>query len=82
MVGVVKQVNAETGFFVVETENGFTVFEVQGGDRIETGDVLSGSLESAACERVVNHSRSDELEVHVRDIVPTLAAAEALLHGE
>ena len=82
MVGIVKQVNAKTGFFVVETENGFTVFEVKDGDRIEPGDVLSGCLESAACEKVVNHSRSDELEVQVRDIVPTLAAAEALLHGE
>ena len=82
MVGVVKAVDQETGSFVVETEDSFTVFETEGADDVEAGDVIEGDLVSPTCDSVVNHSKDGELDVYVRDIVTTLAAAEALLGGE
>jgi hypothetical protein len=82
MEGVIKLVNEEMSLFAVETDNGFTVFEFDDTDHIERGDVVSGSLESAACDRLFNYSRNTELEVYVRDIVPTLEAAEALVYSD
>ncbi len=82
MEGVVKLVNEEMSLFTVETDNGFTVFEFEDADQIETGDVVSGSLESAACDSLFNHSKDAELEVYVRDIVSTLEAAEALVYSD
>ena len=82
MEGVVKFVNEEMNVFAVEMDNGFTVFEFVKTDHVETGDVVSGSLESAACDSLFNHSKDAELEVYVRDIVSTLEAAEALLYSD
>ena len=79
MEGIVKLVNEEMSLFAVETDDGFTVFEFAETDHIETGDVVSGSLEAAACDNLFNHSRDGELAVYVRDMVPTLEAAEALV---
>ena len=81
MEGVVKVVNEEMVLFAVETDDGFTVFELVEADQIETGDVVSGSLESAVCDNLFNYSRNAELEVYVRDMVPTLEAAEALVYS-
>jgi hypothetical protein len=82
MVGVVKAVAQETGLIVVETEDSFTVFETESADDVEAGDVIEGDLVSPTCDSVVNHSKDGEMDVYVRDIVNTLAAAEALLGGE
>ena len=62
MEGVVKFVNEDTNLFVVETENAFAVFELVDTDHIEPGDVVSGSLESGACESLFNNSKHEELE--------------------
>ena len=82
MEGVVKFVSEEMNVFAIETDNGFTIFELVETDHIELGDVVSGSLESAACNSLFNHSRGAKLEVYVRDIVPTLEAAEALVYSD
>jgi len=82
MVGVVKLVNRETGLFVVEAEDSFAVYETEDAGDVEAGDVIEGDLLSPTCEMVVNHSKDEEMDVYVRDIVTTLAAAEGLLHGE
>ncbi len=82
MEGVVKFVNEEMNVFAVETDNGFTVFELVETDHMETGDVVSGTLESAACDSLFNHSRDAKLEVYVRDIVSTLEAAEAFVYSD
>jgi hypothetical protein len=82
MEGVVKFVNEEMNVFAVETDNGFTVFEFVETDQIEAADVVSGSLESATCDSLFNHSKDAELEVYVRDMVPTLEAAEALVYSD
>jgi hypothetical protein len=57
------------------------VFEFEDTDQIETGDVVSGSLESATCDSLFNHSSDARLEVYVREMVPTLEAAEALVYS-
>ncbi len=78
MEGIVKVVNQETGYFAVETEDRFTVFETADADDIECGDAMVGNLDSTACESVLNTSKGEELKVYVREIVTTSAAAEAL----
>lgn len=55
------------------------VFEFMETDYIEIGDVVTGALESTACDSIFNHSRNEKLEVNVRDFVTTLEAAEALV---
>jgi len=82
MVGVVKLVNQETGVFIVEADDSFTVYETEDASDLEAGDVMEGDLLSPTCESVVNHSKDGEMDVYVRDIVTTLAAAEGLLYGE
>ena len=82
MEGIVSVVNEETGYFAVQTEDGFTVFGTADTDDIECGDVMVGDLDSTNCESVLNNSKGEELLVEVRDIVTTLAAAEALLFDE
>ena len=82
MVGVVKLVNQETGVFIVEADDSFTVYETEDANDLEAGDVMEGDLLSPTCESVVNHSKDGEMDVYVRDIVTTLAAAEGLLYGE
>ena len=81
MVGVVKLVNQETGFFVVEIEDSFIVLESEDAGDVEAGDVIEGNLLSTTCDSVVNHSDDAKMDVYIRDIVTTLAAAEALLDG-
>ena len=81
MEGVVKLVNEKMRLVVVETDNGFTVFEVSDTHHVEAGDVLSGSLESAACDSLFNYSRGTIVEVCVRDIVATLEAAETRINN-
>ena len=82
MEGIVRVVNQETGYFAIETEDGFTVFGTADVDDIESGNVMVGDLDSLTCESVLNNSNGEELRVEVRDIVTTLAAAEALLFDE
>ncbi len=82
MVGVVKLVNQETGVFIVEADDSFAVYETEDASDLEAGDVMEGDLLSPTCESVVNHSKDGEMDVYVRDIVTTLAAAEGLLYGE
>jgi hypothetical protein len=82
MEGVVKLVSEEMSLFPVETDNGFTVFESLETDRIEPGDVVSRSLEAVACDSLFNYSRGAKLAVYVRDMVPTLEAAEALVYND
>jgi len=79
MEGVVKFMNDDTNVFAVETDNAFTVFVIVDADHVEPGDVVSGALESAACDYVFNDCTDADLHVYVRDIVPTLEAAEALV---
>ncbi len=79
MEGVVKFVNDETNVFAVETDNTFAVFVIVDADHVETGDVVSGDLESVACDSLFNDSMDAEVQVYVLDIVPTLEAAEALV---
>ena len=50
MEGVVKLVNEALSLFVAETDNGYTVFEFNDADHIENGDLVSGSIDSAACD--------------------------------
>ena len=82
MKGVVKFTNEERSLFAVETDNGFTVFGFVDTDNIESGDVVSRSRESAACDSLFDYSRDAELVVYVRDMVPTLEAAEALVYSD
>ena len=82
MEGVVKLANPDTGLFVVEIEDTFTVFEAPDADEIECGDVIAGNLNSTTCDSVLNNSKDQAIDVYVRDIVATLSAAEALLSGE
>ena len=70
MESVVKFVNEELSFFATETDNRFTVFGFEDTNPIETADVGSGSLESAACDSPFNYPRDAELEVYVRDMGP------------
>ena len=79
MEGIVKLVNDDMSLFVVETDNGFTLFEVSDTDHVEAGDVVSGSLESMACDSLFNYTRAATVEVFVRNIVATLEAAETNL---
>ena len=79
MAGVVKLVNDDMRLFVVETDNGFTVFEVSDTDHVEAGDVVSELLESIACDSLLNYTRDAMVEVYMRDIVAMLEAAEAHL---
>ena len=72
---VVRVVNEGMSLFAVETDNGFTVFEFSETDHIETGDVVSGSLEAAACDSLFNYSRRVELAVYVRALPIILAGS-------
>ncbi len=72
----VKLVNDDMRLFDVETDNGFTVLEVLDTDHVEAGDVVSGSLESMACDSLFSYTRAAMVELYVRDIVATLEAAE------
>ena len=82
MESVVKFVNEELSLFAVETDNRFWLFGFEDTNPIETADVGSGFLESAACDSPFNYPRDAELEVYVRDMVPTLEAAEALVYSD
>ncbi len=82
MEGVVRLANPDTGLFVVEIEDAFTVFETPDADEIECGDVIVGNLDSTTCDSVFNNSKDQAIDVYIRDIVATLSAAEALLSGE
>ncbi len=57
--------------FVVETDNGLTVFDVSDADHVEAGDVVSGSLASMACDSLFSYTRDAMVELYVRDIVAT-----------
>lgn len=82
MESVVKFMNQELSLFAVETDNRFRLFGFEDTNPTETADVGSGFLESAACDSPFNYPRDAELEVYVRDMVPTLEGAEALVYSD
>ena len=82
MEGVVRLVNQETDLFAVETDDGFTVLETADIDDVEIGDEIVGDLGTTTCEVVLSKVKVQYMNVHVRRIVATLTAAEALLFDE
>ena len=78
MEGVVKLVNEESDVFAVETDDEFTVFELVKTDHIETGDVVSGALDSAVCSKLFKLLERR----YVHDTGPTLEATEALVYSD
>lgn len=82
MEGVVRLVNQETDLFAMETDDGFTVLETADIDDVEIGDEIVGDLDTTTCEVVLSKVKVQYINVHVRRIVATLTAAEALLFDE
>ncbi|MBA4286864.1 MAG: hypothetical protein C0434_15170 [Xanthomonadaceae bacterium] len=64
MRGVVRYINEHRGMVAVLTENGFSVFELLGGDPVEVGDTVSWADDTAlGGELLTNHTQGERYEV-------------------
>lgn len=78
MKGTVKIINTITNRTAVETDYGYTVFDIEHGS-VQLNDILSGDLDSHGSQRLRNHTSDDDLEVYVEAVQATQQSAKQLL---
>ena len=79
MNGKVVYINPDNGLLVVKTERGsFSVVEAIGGYDFETGDVLSGNLETDGSKTIRNESQSENINACVQGVFSSREEAVGL----
>lgn len=79
MSGIVKMLNSKRGMAAIETNSGYTVFEILGDYDVEIGDEISGDLDSHGGETFKNISKEEHIEVYVEAIQATEQNARQLI---
>ena len=60
MKGVVHFINQRRGMVAVLTEDGYSIFELLGGDRVELGDSVSWQDDTALGSEILSNNTQDE----------------------
>ncbi len=68
MTGTVSNIDYQRGFVTVETNCGYTVFELLGDYEINIGDVIIGNLDSLGGEKLKNSSTKTTMDVFIQNI--------------
>ena len=68
MKGVVRFLNLQNGLVAVETNEGFTVFEIRQRCALEIGDEITGLLDSLGGETLNNVTKRESFDVSIENI--------------
>ncbi|MDR2019125.1 MAG: hypothetical protein LBQ00_09770 [Syntrophobacterales bacterium] len=79
MKGLVRYLNMTNAMAGVETEQGFTVFEVCQRCAIDISDVVSGALDSLGNETLHNMTKNEDFDVRIEYAHCSRTEAVALL---
>ena len=68
MQGQVKEINRGRGMVAVLTSDGYSIFELIGGEQIEIDDIVSWrSSTSLGSELLTNHTQNEKYEVYFQN---------------
>jgi len=79
MKGIVRFLNLRNGLVAVETNQGFSVFEIRQRCAIDIGDVITGHLDSSGVETLHNTTRGESFDVSIENIHCSRPEATELL---
>jgi hypothetical protein len=79
MKGIVRFLNLQNGLVAVETNEGFTVFEIRQRCALDIGDEISGLLDSVGEKSLDNVTRKESFSVSIENIHCNRAEAVKLL---
>ena len=68
MKGIVTDIDYQKSFVTVETERGYTVFELLGDYEINIEDVIIGNLDSLGGEKLRNSSTGEIIDAFIQNI--------------
>ena len=68
MKGVIRFLNLQNGLVAVETNKGFTVFEIRQRCALDIGDEVTGPLDSLEGETLHNTTRGESFDVSIENI--------------
>jgi hypothetical protein len=64
----VRLLNLQNGLVAVETNEGFTVFEIRRRCALDIGDEITGSLDSSGEETLHNVTKRESFDVSIENI--------------
>lgn len=68
MQGQVKQINHERGMVAVLTSDGYSIFELLGGDSIEIDDIVSWrNITPLGAALLTNHTQNEKYDVYFQN---------------
>ena len=68
MKGIVRFLNLQNGLVAVETNEGFTVFEILQRCALEIGDGITGPLDSLREETLYNVTKRESFDASIENI--------------
>ena len=68
MKGIVRFLNLQNGLIAVETNEGFTVFEILQRCALEIGNGVTGPLDSLGEETLYNVTKRESFDVWIENI--------------
>ncbi len=79
MKGIVRFLNLHNGRVAVETNKGFTVFEILERCALDIGDGISGPLDSSGEQTLQNVTKGESFDVSIDNIHCNRAEAQKSL---
>lgn len=68
MEGVVRFLNLQNGLVAVETNKGFTIFEILERCALDIGDEIAGPLDSTGEQSLQNVTKGESFDVSIENI--------------
>jgi hypothetical protein len=78
-IGVVRMRNKD--LVAIETDHGYTVFDIEDGSEVDVGDIITGRLDNHGSETVNNATKKQTLSVYIEAIRATQRSAVSLLQS-
>ena len=78
MQGIVKGLSKNRQRVAVQTDEGYTVFDIRDGE-VAIGDQISGDLDEHGLQDLANQTTGHRLSVYIEAIQATTSGAESLL---
>lgn len=78
MKGIVKYVDKSTGRTVLQTDDGYTVFDIH-SEEVNIGDTISGNLNDLGSNNLFDQTTGHTLHVYIEATQADLVFARSLL---
>lgn len=67
MIGIVREINSDRGVLAVQTDEGYSLCELLGGNKPSIGDRVECDLYPLGSAIIINHSTGEAVQVYFQD---------------